>query len=111
MAFASGTNTDAPALTAVYTSPASSESFAHPLPSLPPSTTISVDQKTAYLSALRSSVTKLQDEVNVFLTTKMEEEKAAAATASGEAASGRLIDDTKEEEQYGEEVVDEKGQV
>ncbi|KAL8935016.1 MAG: hypothetical protein Q9216_005625 [Gyalolechia sp. 2 TL-2023] len=81
-------------LTATYTSPTASQSFTHPLPS---SATTSTAQKTEYLSTLRQSVTKLQDEVNAFLTEKMDEDKALAAKA------GLEVDEKKEEERYGEE--------
>lgn len=56
-----------------------------------------------YLSALRKSVVELQDEVNGFLTTKMEEDKALAASA------GMKADDKVEEENYGEEKVEDDG--
>lgn len=44
---------------------------------------------------------RLQDEVNIFLTGRMEEDKALASSA------GLKGDDRKEEQNYGEEVVDE----
>lgn len=44
---------------------------------------------------------RLQDEVNGFLTDKMEEDKMIAALGGGK------VDDQKEEENYGEEVGDE----
>lgn len=87
-------------LTATYTSLSSSQNFTHPLPS---SATSSTAQKTEYLSTLRQSVTKLQDEVNAFLTEKMEEDKVLAAKA------GLKVDEKKEEERYGEEDVEDEG--
>ncbi len=45
----------------------------------------------------------LQEEVNGFLTTKMEEDKALAASA------GMKVDDKAEEENYGEETVEDDG--
>ncbi|KAI4185884.1 MAG: hypothetical protein L6R41_003856 [Letrouitia leprolyta] len=87
-------------LTATYTSPSLSQSFTHPLPS---SMTTSTAEKTEYLSNLRQSVTKLQDEINTFLTEKMEEDKALAAKA------GLKVDEKKEEERYGEEDVEDEG--
>ena len=45
---------------------------------------------------------QLQDDVNGFLTTKMEEDKALATSA------GVKVDDKKEEENYGEEVVEDE---
>ena len=84
-------------LQATYTSPTSSETFAHTLPS---ALVASTEAKTAYLSALRKSVVKLQEDVNGFLTTKMEEDKALAASA------GIKADDKTEEDNYGEERVE-----
>ena len=43
----------------------------------------SIAAKVAYLSALRSAVTHLQEEVNIFLTAKMDEEKADAKSGPG----------------------------
>lgn len=45
----------------------------------------------------------LQDEVNSFLTTKMEEDKALTGS------EGTKVDDKAEEENYGEEKVEEDG--
>ena len=88
------------ALKAEYSAPTSSKAFSHPLP---PASTSSTEEKTAYLSALRESVTKLQEELNTFLTGKMEEDKALAV------AAGSKVDDKREEENYGEEGGDEEG--
>lgn len=85
-------------LEATYTGPGvTAKGFTHELPRLSaaPSTT----DRTAYLSALRSSVQELQGQVNAFLTQKMDEEKATAA------AGASRMDESKEEENYGEEVV------
>lgn len=92
-------------LKADYSSPSTTKTFEHTLPSLSsdPASTKSTKEKTQYLSSLRQSVVKLQDEVNDFLTAKMEEDKALAATA------GQKIDDKAEEENYGEEGVGEEG--
>lgn len=87
-------------LKAEYAAPASSKQFSYALPSCKTSST---KEKSAYLSALGTSVTQLQDEVNAFLTEKMEEDKTLAALVG---ANG---DDRKDEENYGEEVVDEGG--
>jgi len=86
-----------PTLSATYNSPTTSQTFTHPLPSTP---TPSTKEKTAYLSALRKSVTQLQEDVNTFLTSKMEEDKALA---------GEKMDEKAEEENYGEEKVEEEG--
>ena len=87
-------------LTASYTSPTSSQTFTQPLPS---ASVTSTSEKTAYLSALRKSVVQLQEDVNFFLTAKMEEDKAIAASA------GTKADDKAEEEHYGEEKVEDEG--
>ena len=57
-------------------------------------------ERVSYLGALRSSVTALQEEINAFLTKKMEEDKATSTKAQG-------LDDRREEENYGEEVMEE----
>ena len=87
-------------LKADYAAPNEAKSFAYPLP---PATNESTEQKTAYLSALRESVTKLQEDINAFLTQKMEEDKGLAST------DGAKVDDKKEEENYGEETLDDDG--
>ena len=87
-------------LQADYSSPTITKTFHHPLP---PATTTSTKEKTQYLSALRKSAVQLQEEINAFLTTKMEEDKALAASA------GMKIDDRAEEENYGEEKVEDEG--
>lgn len=100
MAPASDSLKSTTSLRATYTSPTSSETFTHTLPSV---SAASTKEKTAYLSALRTSVVKLQGDVNGFLTTKMEEDKALAASA------GSKVDDKAEEDNYGEERVEEEG--
>lgn len=91
-------------LHAVYTSPQPStqtQTFQHELSPAPvPSDTSS---KVAYLGELRQLVPTLQDEINVFLTERMEEDKKAAE-AQGRKESGK---EAKEEENYGEENVEE----
>ena len=84
----------AQSLRAEYTAPKNSKDFEKTLPSCDITNT---EGKTEYLAALRGSVGKLQDEINTFLTAKMEEDKALAARA------GAKVDDRKEEENYGEE--------
>ena len=94
-------NTDSgTSLKADYASPNITKTFTYPLP---PASNKSTKEKTMYLSALRKSVVELQDEVNGFLTTKMEEDKALAASA------GMKADDKVEEENYGEEKVEDDG--
>ncbi|KAI9869505.1 MAG: hypothetical protein M1813_000294 [Trichoglossum hirsutum] len=70
----------------------------------------STTEKVAYLAALRSSVAKLQEEVNTFLTQQMDEDKAATAAGIADKGKGKVgvgVDDEREEENYGEEVVNE----
>lgn len=86
-------------LTADYASPTDTKTFTHPLPC---ALNTSTKEKTEYLSALRKSVVKLQEEVNGFLTTKMEEDKSLAASA------GVKADERGEEENYGEENVEDE---
>lgn len=81
-------------LKAEYSSPGTSKIFTHPLPS---SHTTTTKTKIAYLSTLRSSVVQIQDEINTFLTSKMEEDKALALKA------GVNADYKRAEENYGEE--------
>ncbi|KAL8661563.1 MAG: hypothetical protein Q9202_005508 [Teloschistes flavicans] len=106
-------------LTATYTSPSPSTStstttstspshplsktFTHPLPS--PHTT-SLASKTFYLSTLRQSLTSLQDNVNLFLTQKMDEDKLLLAAKAGLKVDEKKKKDEQEEEEednYGEE--------
>lgn len=100
------------ALRAVYTSPqlstqSQSQTFQHQLSSLPvssdPASPEIVKAKSTYLSELRQLVPQLQDEINVFLTERMEEDKKAAE-AQG---SKQSEEEAKEEENYGEEDVEE----
>ena len=87
-------------LTATYKSSGSTQTFSVDLPSLPSdSEAQNIRTKTAYLSALRSSIGQMQSDVNAFLTKKMEEEKASEA---GKARSSQMKE-AKEEEMYGEE--------
>ncbi|KAK0653207.1 hypothetical protein DIS24_g6246 [Lasiodiplodia hormozganensis] len=85
-------------LRATYSEPADGPAiFSRDLP--PVSAAPTTDEKTAYLSALRTSVSELQAEVNAHVTQKMEQEKKASG-----------VDESKEaalEANYGEEVVEE----
>ena len=97
MAPAPDSTTRSSILKADYVGSNSTKSFRHRLPTSSVSTT---KEKTQYLSTLRESIAKLQDEVNGFLTLKMNEDKALAADA------GKKVDDKAEEENYGEETID-----
>ena len=85
-------------LRAEYKSPTEFKTFTHTLPS---AVVTSTTEKSAYLSALRGLVVQAQEDVNAFLTAKMEEDKAVASMA------GLKTDDRKAEENYGEEIVEE----
>lgn len=82
-------------LQAEYSSTTSTKTFAR---SLPPSNVTNTTEKTSYLSALRLSIVQLQDEINTFLTSRMEKDKALAIM------TGARADDINEEEKYGEEI-------
>jgi hypothetical protein len=88
-----------PAIKAEYTSPASSSPHAlsQTLPSI--SASPSTDDRVAYLAEMQKAVKLLQDDVNAFLTQKMEEDKVLSGNGK--------VDDAKLEETYGEELVDE----
>ncbi|KAE8375982.1 Gon7 family-domain-containing protein [Aspergillus bertholletiae] len=104
---AAGTSsTQSNPLRAVYAAPQSTQTFEHTISSPLPSTDSSpenVQTKIVYLSELRKLVPNLQNDINVFLTERMEEDKKLAE------AQGRQISEQerKEEENYGEEVVEE----
>ncbi|KAK5116077.1 hypothetical protein LTR85_009359 [Meristemomyces frigidus] len=84
-------------LTAAYKSPTAAQNLSFSLPALPSTTEAqNVQQKTTYLSVLRSSVTQMQSDINAILTQKMEEDKAA------ESGKGKAQEE-KMEEMYGEE--------
>ncbi|RAK74995.1 uncharacterized protein BO72DRAFT_460727 [Aspergillus fijiensis CBS 313.89] len=96
-------------LQAIYTAPhQQSQTFtqpiAAPLPATSPSASTDpahIQTKITYLAELRKQVPALQNEINIFLTEKMEEDKRAA--------DGQLSEkEAKEEANYGEEVVDEE---
>ncbi|KAI5370026.1 Putative EKC/KEOPS complex, subunit Gon7 protein [Septoria linicola] len=84
-------------LTASYKSPTAAQNFALELPQLPRSD--GVDEKTTYLGSLRASASKLQGELNTFLTQKMEQDKAAEAGKG----NSHTTNEDREEDMYGEE--------
>lgn len=95
-------------VSAVYTSSADTQTFDQPLPSAQPTDTAS---KIAYLAQLRRSTKQLQDQVNAFLTAKMEEDRAASSSAADAGSSSTAkskAPDEEEEENYGEEKVDDE---
>ncbi|KAJ5169189.1 uncharacterized protein N7482_004783 [Penicillium canariense] len=84
-------------LQAVYTAPDATKTFTHAIPA--ESSTDALAAKQSHLNHLQSLVPMLQDEINVFLTERMEEDKKAQGAVSEKEA--------KEEENYGEDVVEE----
>ena len=101
------------ALKAVYKSPSGEKMFSHDITAATALCLVSEhdDQvqfskaKTAYLSEIRSSVKKMQGDINTFLTAKMDEDKKIASSA-GAQTNGKRTDEV-EEEKYGEEDVEE----
>lgn len=92
-------NSQSITLSAVYSSPDSTRSFEHPLSSsIPSGSQDHTNAKVAYLADLKEQVPKLQNDINVFLTARMEEDKKSAEVSEKE---------KKEEENYGEENVEE----
>ena len=85
-------------LVASYKSPTGAKTFSLDLPTLPKEG--NVDSKTTYLASLRTNASKLQGEINTFLTQKMEEDKAAEKTTS---KNNNKANEDREEDMYGEE--------
>ncbi|KAI9791853.1 MAG: hypothetical protein M1816_003398 [Peltula sp. TS41687] len=103
-----------PQLTAIYRSSKDTKEFQRSIEgAATASSEPTTKEKTAYLSGLRSSVTAMQDEINVYLTQKMEEDKASGEKSGvgGTSQSGRnaVTDEIKEEDLYGEELVEDDG--
>lgn len=100
-------------LAAIYadasTSIPSKHQFSYPiLTPVPAKDSTSISDKTIYLSELRSSAKTLQQEINIFLTQKMEDEKLRPVTNEDGAQvkrTGQTTMDEAEEENYGEEAV------
>ncbi|KAI5246331.1 hypothetical protein E4T42_06397 [Aureobasidium subglaciale] len=82
-------------LTAVYTSPTATNTFSAPLSSAPTMIT------SSHLGDLRDRVIRMQEDINQYLTKKMDEDKAATEGAANSK------DEDLEEQMYGEELVDE----
>jgi len=80
-------------LQAVYSAPGAKQTFQHAIPAV--SDADQFTAKQAHLAALQSLVPQLQDQINVFLTARMEEDK------------GKISEkEAMEEANYGEEVVE-----
>ncbi|KIW90170.1 uncharacterized protein Z519_08813 [Cladophialophora bantiana CBS 173.52] len=91
-------------LTATYDSPSGSKNFEYTIsaPQIKQDGSLDTAAKTEYVSKLRASSRKLQEDINKFLTAKMEEDKERVGQ---ESQSGVLKQKTDElaEENYGEE--------
>ena len=71
---------------------------------------LNVEQKTAYLSELRTSTKKMQESINTFLTDKMAQDKAReSASVAGDQTFKPKTKDEVEEENYGEEAAEDDG--
>ncbi|KAI5810757.1 hypothetical protein BZA77DRAFT_391241 [Pyronema omphalodes] len=81
-------------INAVYTSPNDTNTFVIPVEAAAATEESSQADQTNHVKAVREAVTKLQDQVNKYLTERMEVEKNDAAKAL--------------EDNYGEEIVDEE---
>lgn len=96
-------------LSATYDSPSGHKDFVHTIPTPQVDSNGSADTtgKTKYLSELRTSTRRLQEDINKFLTEKMEEDKKAVGEAGDNSTSKEKSTDELEEENYGEENMDE----
>jgi hypothetical protein len=92
-------------LKATYSSPTDSKFFEQSIAAArrEGAKTFDAEAKSKYLANLRASSKKLQDEINKYLTEKMEADKKAQGQAD---VSGTSRPDELEEEQYGEEAGD-----
>ncbi len=92
-------------LRATYYSHTGHKDFSHTLTAPPVRKDGAVDlqAKTKYLSELRASTKTLQQDINKFLTAKMEEDKQAIAQNDLKNTSKQKSKDELEEENYGEE--------
>ncbi|OAP59715.1 hypothetical protein AYL99_07013 [Fonsecaea erecta] len=97
---------DSPAaLTATYDSPSGSRHFQNTIsaPKHDEDGSLSVEAKKKYVSELRASSKKLQEDINKFLTEKMEEDKKQIGKDSENGTPKERSKDELEEENYGEE--------
>ena len=104
-----GSQSSSTQIRATYDSPSGHEDFVYSIV-VPPEKDgdpVAVETRTKYLSDLRASSKKLQDDINKFLTEKMEEDKRATKPGSSNGATKQKSNDELEEENYGEENTDE----
>lgn len=95
----SATMAPQPELTATYTSPTTNHTFNSTLQSL--SAEPSTKEKTSYITDLRAKTSQLQNDINAYLTERMEEDKAQEVADGAAKKSAR--DEQREEDMYGEE--------
>lgn len=90
---------------ATYSSPTDSRIIEKSLPNLRPTDTKS---KVAYLGEVRSATKQLQDDINAFLTAKMEEDRGnVIASTNSTTTTKTKPPDEEEEDNYGEEKIEE----
>ena len=110
MAPPGGTEGSQATLSAIYNAPTASRNLSLPISTpLPSIDSTSVKAKTAYLAELRSKTKELQENINVFLTQKMEEDKSSAKAESGQGNLAGKTTDEVEEDHYGEEDAEDDG--
>ncbi|KIW35681.1 uncharacterized protein PV07_02366 [Cladophialophora immunda] len=92
-------------LSATYNSPSGSKQFRYEIlaPQIKEDGSLNTGAQTKYVSELRSSSKKLQEDINKFLTEKMEEDKKQTGQGSEDGTSKQKTKDELEEENYGEE--------
>ena len=90
-------------LSADYKSPTGQHTFSYEVPAV--SQNQSTEETTDFLAKLRQSAVRMQQDVNTFLTQKMDEDKALENTK--EVQHNAKVDEDKEEDNYGEEVDEE----
>ncbi|KAI1629098.1 EKC/KEOPS complex, subunit Gon7 [Exophiala viscosa] len=100
-----GLNDSSAVLRAEYQSPTGSKDFQHAIsaPASQDTKPLDTRAKTKYLSDLRASSRKLQEDINKFLTEKMEEDKKAQGQVTTKGTSNQKAEEELEEETYGEE--------
>jgi len=102
---AGNANDPAATIQGTYTSPSTSRDFSYTILSAAPASDSDVQSRTAYLAELGASTKKLQEDINAFLTVKMEEEKASGAQ-NGVSGATQKSGEELEEENYGEEAAE-----
>ncbi|KEF58124.1 uncharacterized protein A1O9_06047 [Exophiala aquamarina CBS 119918] len=89
-------------LTAAYKSPSGTKQFHYAIENPHVDKQLDTTSQTSYLSQLRASTKKLQEDINYFLTEKMDEDKKIGLGAMVRSKTKEEL----EEENYGEEIAD-----